>query len=167
LANTFYAHFVYSALAEHGLFARALELMCEKLGPMIRKGSSTLWESLEPTASLCHGFSASPTWQLTTRMLGIKPSVQGFARAQFSPNLAGRDWARGAVPTQHGPIDVDLSMDGDRMIADVRAPERVTIDVVAAPGWRVSAGPASFNGPARVTFLPDRPLFEHPAMSDS
>ena len=157
LANTFYAHFVYSALAEHGLFARALDLMCDKLGPMIRKGSSTLWESLEPTASLCHGFSASPTWQLTTRMLGVRPTAPGFARARFSPNLANLDWARGAVPTRHGPIGVDLKKDGDRMIAEVQAPHGVMIDVAAAPGWRVSAGPASFDGQARVTFLPDCP----------
>jgi hypothetical protein len=160
LANTFYAHFVYSALAEHGLFARALELMSDKLGPMIRKGSSTLWESLEPTASLCHGFSASPTWQLTTRLLGVRPSAPGYARARFSPNLAGLKWANGVVPTQHGLIGVDLKMDSELMIAQVHAPAGVLIDVAAAPGWRVSAGPASFAGAARVTFVPECLLSE-------
>ena len=37
-------------------------------------------------------------------------------------------------------------------------------DVAAAPGWRVSAGPASFDGQARVTFLPDCPQIEKSAM---
>jgi len=153
LANTFYAHFVYSALAGHGLFGRALDLMREKLGPMITKGSSTLWESLEPTASLCHGFSASPTWQLSTHMLGLKPAAPGYVRARFSPDLAGLTWAQGDVPTPHGPIHVSLQMDGEHMIASVQGPQGVPIDVVAAPGWRLSAGPVSFQGAAQVRFV--------------
>ncbi|MFM7800316.1 MAG: hypothetical protein ACKPBA_15250 [Planctomycetota bacterium] len=66
------------------------------------------------------------------------------------------DWARGAVPTRQGPIDVDLKRDGDRMVGDVRAPLGVVIDVAAAPDWRVSAGPGSFEGQARVTFVRER-----------
>jgi hypothetical protein len=51
-------------------------------------------------------------------------------------------------------------MDSELMIAQVHAPAGVLIDVAAAPGWRVSAGPASFAGAARVTFVPECLLSE-------
>jgi len=140
LANTFYAHFVYSALAEGGMLGRAIELMRDRLGPMIAKGSSTLWESLEPTASLCHGFSASPTWQLSTRVLGISPGAAGFARIRVRPDLAGLESAEGVVPTPHGPVSVRLDATAEGHRARIEAPAGIPLDVIAPPGFRL--GPA-------------------------
>ena len=74
LANTFYSHFVYDALGRNDRLADALRLMRERFGPMLDRGATTLWESFAPTASLCHGFSASPTYQLSRRVLGIAPA---------------------------------------------------------------------------------------------
>ena len=71
LANTFYSHFVYRALASAGRFDRALALMRERYGRMLARGATTLWESFDPTASLCHGFSATPVYQLSTEVLGV------------------------------------------------------------------------------------------------
>src|SRR5580658_1581696 len=73
LANTSCSHFVSAALARPGRLGAALRLMRERYGPMLARGATTLWESFEPTASLCHGFSASPTYQLSRRLLGVSP----------------------------------------------------------------------------------------------
>jgi alpha-L-rhamnosidase len=108
LANTFYSHFVYAALAEAGRVDLALGGMRERYGPMLDRGADTLWESFDPTASLCHGFSAAPTHHLTTRVLGLAPGEAGWLTLAFAPDLAGLAWAEGQVETVAGRVSVRL-----------------------------------------------------------
>jgi hypothetical protein len=143
LANTFYSHFVYEALASRGRLPAALRLMRERFGPMLDRGATTLWESFEPTASLCHGFSASPTYQLSRRVLGVFPAEPGFAGIGVAPDLAGLDHAEGVVPTPHGDVHVRLQRDGDGFTADVRGPAGVPLELQPAPGL-VRAGDNRF-----------------------
>src|ERR1700692_3138838 len=65
---------------------------------MLARGAATLWESFEPTASLCHGFSATPVYQLSTEVLGVAPLEPGCARVRIAPQPVDLDWARGVVP---------------------------------------------------------------------
>ena len=145
LANTFYSHFVYEALGRHGRFGDALRLMRERFGPMLAQGATTLWESFAPTASLCHGFSASPTHQLSRRMLGVSPAKAGFDAISITPDLAGLDHAEGTVPTRHGDVEVTLERDGDGFIAKARTPAGVPTTLTAAPGLKADK-PAKATG---------------------
>ncbi len=108
LANTFYSHFVYSALAKAGRADVALDLMRRKLGPMLDAGADTLWESLGPTASLCHGFSASPTYQLVYAVAGLQPADTGLAGFAISPQMAHLEKVETTLPTIHGDIVLAL-----------------------------------------------------------
>jgi hypothetical protein len=56
----------------------------------------------------CHGWSATPTRDLTTRVLGIEPAEPGFVRARIMPALGPLDWARGSAPTPAGPLRVTV-----------------------------------------------------------
>jgi hypothetical protein len=134
LANTFYSHFVYEALGEAGLLPVALAQMRERFGPMLDKGATTLWESFRPSASLCHGFSASPTYQLSRRVLGVAPARPGFAAIAVSPDLVDLDHARGVVPTMVGDVEVRLEREGGGFVATVNAPAGIPIAIAAAPG---------------------------------
>ena len=131
LANTFFSHFVYRALARAGRFDLALRLMRERYGPMLRRGATTLWESFEPSASLCHGFSATPVYQLSAEVLGVTPLEPGFARFRLAPTPVDLAWARGVVPTVHGDVAVSWERDGERLRVEVDVPagtEGVTSD---------------------------------------
>lgn len=140
LANTFYSHFVYEALASRGQLGVAIELMRARFGPMLERGATTLWESFEPTASLCHAFSASPTWQLSRRVLGVHPILPGYAQIGVAPDLAGLDHASGVFPTLVGDVSVGLTRDGDGFIAKVQGPPGVPLQMQAAPGLRHASG---------------------------
>ncbi len=154
LANTFYSHFVYEALAETGRFDLALTQMRERFGPMLEAGATTLWESFRPSASLCHGFSASPTWQLSRRMLGVAPAQPGFAAIRVAPNLAGLGHAEGVVPTPAGDVEVRLERDEAGFAAFVSAPAEVPLEVAAAPGVRLlSSGGDRGAYEARFSYL--------------
>jgi alpha-L-rhamnosidase len=152
LANTFYSHFVYDALARHGRLGEALRLMRERYGPMLARGATTLWESFEPTASLCHGFSATPTYQLSRRVLGVAPAAPGFASVALSPDLAGLDHAEGIVPSPHGDVEARLERDGAGFVARYRLPGGLTARVAPPPGLALVAAPGSLQGEIEVRF---------------
>jgi alpha-L-rhamnosidase len=133
LANTFYSHFLYEALAKHGRFDDTLRLIRERYVPMLERGATTLWESFAPTASLCHGFSATPTYQLTRRVLGIAPAKPGFAEVTFAPDIAGLEFAQGVVPSPRGDISVRLERTSDGFVATANA--SMPVRVAAAPGY--------------------------------
>ncbi len=152
LANTFYSHFVYEALARHGRLAEALRLMRERYGPMLARGATTLWESFEPTASLCHGFSATPTYQLSRRVLGVAPAAPGFASVALSPDLAGLDHAEGIVPTPHGDVEARLERAGDGFVARYRLPAGLAARPEPPPGLALAAAPGRLEGEVELRF---------------
>jgi alpha-L-rhamnosidase len=141
LANTFYSHFVYDALARHGGFASALRLMRERYGPMLARGATTLWESFEPTASLCHGFSATPTYQLSRRVLGVAPAAPGFSEIELAPDLADLDHAEGVVPTPRGDVEARLERADGGFVARYRLPDVIATRAAPPPGLAIASRP--------------------------
>ncbi len=156
LANTFYSHFVYDALAKHGRVADALRLMRERFGPMLERGATTLWESFEPTASLCHGFSASPTYQLSRRILGVSPARPGFAEIVFAPDLVDLDHAEGVVPTCRGDVRVRLERDGEGFVAKIESSADTPVKFDAAPGLNLGSQPVKTAGGFEVRYARNR-----------
>ena len=154
LANTFYAHFVYGALFEAGAAAAALDMMRERLGPMIAKGSPTLWESLEPSASLCHGFSASPTWHLSSGVLGVTPIAPGYARARFAPQLGDLSFAKGCIPTPFGNIDVSLERTDSGFDARLGVPEGLQLEAQGSGGFLPEEGARLIRSGETLRYVP-------------
>jgi alpha-L-rhamnosidase len=154
LANTFYSHFVYRALCKAGRFDLALRLMRERYGPMLARGASTLWESFEPTASLCHGFSATPVYQLSTEALGVAPARPGFERFRVAPQPADLDWARGIVPTVRGDIEIAWERRDEQIALDVVVPAGCAATVVAPSGLRLRGRADLSPGPHRLSMAP-------------
>jgi hypothetical protein len=135
LANTFFTHFVYRALCRAGRFDLVLGLIRERYGRMLARGATTLWESYDPTASLCHGFSATPVYQLSTEVLGVFPLENGFRRFRIAPQLADLDHARGVFPTVRGDVSVEWSRDGDTLHLAVSVPPGTEAELVAPTGY--------------------------------
>ncbi len=153
LANTFYSHFVYEALAKHGRLGDALRLMQQRFGPMLARGATTLWESFEPTASLCHGFSASPTYQLSRRVLGVFPSHPGFDKVGLSPDLVDLEYADGVVPTRNGDVQVRLERTGEGFVAKAHSSADAPIEFGMAPGLRLASDPVKTSGGFEARYL--------------
>jgi hypothetical protein len=93
----------------------AFDLLRRTWGPMVDKENPLytggLWEFKNATggvnrttASLAHGWAASPTVQLTEQVLGITPVDAGYATWSIKPHPGSLAWAQGVVPTGHGDI---------------------------------------------------------------
>lgn len=133
-------------------------------GPLVRSGLTTLWETFDPAwleasdphavaivgadtaryggyeTSLCHGWSAGPVPWLHRAVLGVRPTVDGFAGIRFEPALGDLTWAEGVVPTPHGDIDVRLRREGSDLWATIRAPASVAVQLGEATqqSWHVN-----------------------------
>jgi alpha-L-rhamnosidase len=152
LANTFYSHFVYEALARRGRFGDALRLMRERYGPMLARGATTLWESFGPTASLCHGFSATPTYQLSRHVLGVKPAAPGFAEIELRPHLHDLEFVEGIVPTVRGDVNIHLEKNANGFSLRAQAPKDVVLTVATAPGLKLRSRTDAGKGVVEAAF---------------
>ncbi|MGW5668902.1 alpha-L-rhamnosidase-related protein [Micromonospora sp. NPDC003776] len=92
--------------------------------------------------SMSHPWSAGGTALLTNQVLGVRPTVPGFAGYAVQPHPGDLEWAQGRVPTPQGAIWVSWRQDRerDRFVMDVTAPAGTT-GTIAVPA----------HGPTTVT----------------
>ncbi len=129
LAQPFCAHHLHRGLALAGRSDLLLANIRERWGAMIEAGSTTIWELWSPMASQCHAWSTTPTFDLSTYILGVAPLADGFARVQIAPQPVDLDWAEGTVPTPYGPIQVRWEQSTDTF--------QLTLDVPVACALRM------------------------------
>jgi len=106
LAQPFFMHHLHRALAAATRHHDLLENVRRRWGAMLEAGSSTFWEHWHGEASQCHAWSATPTFDLSTEVLGVRPLTPGFGSFAVEPHPAGLAWARGAFPSPAGNIAV-------------------------------------------------------------
>jgi hypothetical protein len=152
LANTFFSHFVYRALSRAGRFDRALSEIRARYGRMLDRGATTLWESFDPTASLCHGFSATPVYQLSSEVLGVLPVLPGFRRFRVAPQLADLSYAKGIFPTVLGDVDVAWERVPGGLELALGVPPGAQAELVAPRGLRLRGAPRVGPGHHRFRF---------------
>lgn len=96
---------------------KAIDNIRRDWGRMLNEGATTCWERLDATdfnrehpdfapASLCHGWTAGPAYQLPMYLLGVQPAEPGFKRVIVRPDLGDLQWVEGTVPTPQGEIVV-------------------------------------------------------------
>jgi alpha-L-rhamnosidase len=146
LANTFYSHFVQCAFVRAGRSDLLLDLLRRRYGPMLARGATTLWESFEPTASLCHGFSATPTYQLVTGLLGLQPDSDGFGSLRIAPLPTQVDWLEATLPTVNGEINARMERQGKRWTMLATFPTDMPFQWVTPSGFSLIGGPLSGVG---------------------
>jgi alpha-L-rhamnosidase len=99
---------------------------------MILAGADTAWEHFTDESSLCHAWSAAPTYYLTSQALGVPlgfPEPLDPKELVIAPQSATLEWARGLVPHPVGPVYVEWRVEGARLM--------VTCDVPQGVRWSV------------------------------
>jgi hypothetical protein len=142
--SPFFEFFLLEGLAREGRDEEFLNTIERDWGFMIDKGATTFWEmwsgvwtrnSKMPdgrlTRSHCHGWSAAPTFFLSSHVLGVKPLAPGFTRYTIAPKPGNLQWCRGTVPTPHGDIHVQWeNRPGEPLVIRVDAPPELTPEIL-------------------------------------
>jgi hypothetical protein len=116
-ASPFFYAWIIQALAKAGLRDEAVGLIRDKWGAMLDRGATTFWELWEPTGSLCHAWSASPLYHLSQQVLGAIPTAPGWRKIRVAPALGKLEYARGVVPSPHGPLRIEWEKGGEDQLA--------------------------------------------------
>ncbi|HUO04905.1 MAG TPA: alpha-L-rhamnosidase C-terminal domain-containing protein [Candidatus Binataceae bacterium] len=109
-AQPYFSHFLHDAIVRAGR-TDLIPSRCLKWWPQIERGNTAFeeyWDARPGTGSRCHAWSATPTYDLTAHVLGVRPVAPGFAKVAIEPRFGLFKHLEGRVPTPHGLIEVTL-----------------------------------------------------------
>jgi alpha-L-rhamnosidase len=109
-AQPFFSHFLHDALVRAGRRDLIVE-RCMKWWPQIERGDTVFeeyWDARSGTGSRCHAWSATPTYDLTAHVLGVRPTAPGFATVEIAPLFGRLRHLEGRIPTPTGTIAIAL-----------------------------------------------------------
>jgi hypothetical protein len=119
-ATPYFMHYVLSAIAHAGLFDQygVAQMHAWHIVPE----TQTCLE-MGTRGDHSHGWIGTPTYQMSSVILGIKPTGPAFSTFSICPSLCNLTFAKGSVPTPHGKIDVDWARSADdKLILKVTVP---------------------------------------------
>lgn len=150
----YYNYYIVSAMAKMGHRQEALNWIRKYWGGMNDEGATSFWEGYSPdwykgllfhaslqgdaqsgyVISLSHGWSSGVTPWLMEQVLGIHARAAGFSQVFIRPDLIDLQWAKGAEPTPHGLLGVDIRKDTAGDVVTIDLPSGVDASVsVAVP----------------------------------
>ncbi len=105
------------ALNETGHDSDLVRLLTDPVGPgwanILSRGATFTWETWSPIDaegdSESHGWGSTVLVDIQQDLLGVSPLAPGFESIEVRPPSGALEWARGTVPTEHGPVRVDWS----------------------------------------------------------
>jgi alpha-L-rhamnosidase len=120
----YFMHFVFDAFAAAGRFDQyaVAGLKSYKICP----GTQTVREMGPDRGDYSHGWIATPAYQMPSKILGVQPASPGFKEILIKPHLCGLSWAKGTVPTPHGPVSVSWTSEKGGVRLEVTLPEGTT-----------------------------------------
>lgn len=133
LAQPFFTHHLHRALARAGQHRLLVDNIRRRWGAMLEAGATTFWEHWHGRDSQCHAWSATPTYDLSTEVLGVAPLEPGFRQFVVAPKPAGLDWARGVFPSVRGDIAVFWERRRRSFQLTVDIPPEATVRTVVPP----------------------------------
>lgn len=130
-------YYVLGALYKLDEAATAERFIRQYWSPMILRHHDTAWENFGDASdgkgqgTLSHAWSGSPTFYMTTEILGVPLHFGEFDPDDLviAPLSESLDKAEGTVPLPQGSLHVSWHISGDLLFVDVDAPEQIN--------WRV------------------------------
>ncbi len=117
-AQPFFRYVVHDALVAAGR-ADLIAAQCRDWAALLEREAGS-WSETWFGGTVSHGWSSTPTRDLSVHVLGVTPATPGFGEARIEPVLGDLAWARGSVPTPAGPITVDVTP--ERLVVDSPVP---------------------------------------------
>jgi alpha-L-rhamnosidase len=102
-------YWVLEALGRAGLIDEALQIIRTYYGYWLDLGATTTWEIYNAnqsyTQSLSHGWGTSPTWFLSTYLLGARQA--GPSSWSLTPSFSDIETLQGSIPLSDGSLQID------------------------------------------------------------
>lgn len=127
-----FAFYIFDGLYKAGLEKLAEKIMHQAWGWMLYKGMKTCPEYFDFRNSLCHAWSASPTYYLSKYVLGVSyPVSTNTDIVQIKVQADNVTSAEGKYPHPKGAISIKWHTENGKRIFDyVKAPDGVVVNVL-------------------------------------
>src|SRR5271166_708153 len=136
-AQPFFSHFLHDAIVHAGR-RDLIAQRCMNWWPQIERGNTCFeeyWNARPGSGSKCHAWSATPTYDLTAHVLGVRPTSPGFATVEIAPRFGHLEYLKGRVPTPHGMIEIVLNReDGGEIMLPAGVIARLRFEDAALSG---------------------------------
>ncbi len=123
----YFMHFAFDALDRVGLFNRWGTRQMRRWKVV---ADSQTFPEMWDRGDLSHSWQCTPTYQLSARVLGVRPTSPGFKSILVKPQICDLTWAKGSVPTPLGDCRVEWKVDGKRVELKVKVPRGASCEVV-------------------------------------
>ena len=140
----YFMHFVFDAMDRSGVYDKEANDWLRKW--TINDQTQSLLEA-NGMGDLSHGWTSTPLYQMSSRILGVEPASPGFGRILIRPRPGGLEWASGSVPTPHGPVQVSWKISGGQFTLHATIPSQAESAVIEVPGMQTKAA-AQGDAPA-------------------
>ncbi|OWU65371.1 MAG: hypothetical protein CBB60_005025, partial [Armatimonadetes bacterium Cent15-Ar3] len=129
----YFMHFAFDALRETGLYNKwaTQQMRRWKIVPETQTFPE-MWDR----GDLSHSWQCTPTYQLSSRVLGVSPLAPGFKQVRIEPAVCDLRWAKGSVPTPLGDVKVDWRLVNDQFVIEATVPKGATAKVILPDGSR-------------------------------
>ena len=100
----------------------AVEKINDVYEEMLQKGATTFWETsdgasaFDNAGSLCHAWSSIHVYYYGAFVLGVRPLTAGFKNFEVKPYAGKLNYAKGAVPTPAGEIQIEWTKMNDNSL---------------------------------------------------
>jgi hypothetical protein len=134
--SPFFEFFLLEAFQREARSQEFLDTIRRDWGFMVDAGATTFWEMWTHrqgrlTRSHCHGWSAAPTFFLSSYTLGVRPGGPGFSPVVVEPHPGNLTWCRGQMPTPLGDVEVQWENPPDAPFSlRVHAPSGIEVEVL-------------------------------------
>lgn len=121
-ATIYFKFYLFRALQKCGMG----DLYLTQLDPwekMLNNGMNTFGERDGIMRSECHGWSASPCFDLLHTVAGIYPLDPGFRTIAVEPNFGELETMKVNFPHPNGMLTMDLSRKGEKLSGEIILPE--------------------------------------------
>ena len=160
--SVYAAQYLLEGLFENGAGAQAVALITapgdRSWRHMVDSGltiTSEAWDmKYKPNQDWNHAWGAAPANLLPRYVLGVEAGAPGWSVARIRPITSDLAYARGKVPTPHGPVLVDWE-NGEHFTLELTLPKNVLaeVELPAVPG---TSGVYMDGRPVTATRVDDR-----------
>jgi len=129
MAQPFYAHHLHRAMSKAGMQGELIRHV-RKWACMLENDNKTFWETwqLHEISSQCHGWSATPTFDLSTEVLGVLPTSSGFRTFRVAPYIGDLQRVDGTFPTPAGDINITWRRKAETVDITIQVPDQTACE---------------------------------------
>ena len=128
VGSPFFLYYLLKTLYKTGEAELAASVIKRDWGNMLDDGLKTCVEKFKDEngewgRSAAHAWSASPAVFCMTEILGVKPIKPAYEEFAVTPHPCGLKYAKGAVPTPYGNVEVEWREINGEIKINVKAPK--------------------------------------------